>query len=50
MQAMNSGGNPQSILKQLIGNSNSNVTAQVLQQARQFGVPDNVLSQIQNIR
>ena len=50
MQTMNSGGNPQSILKQLLTNSNSNMTAQVLQQAKQFGVPDNVLSQIQNIR
>lgn len=49
-QAKNSGGNPQQILKQMIGKSNPAQMQQVLTQAKGLGVPDNVLSQIQNFR
>lgn len=49
-QAMNSGGNPQQILQQMMGNANTQQIQGVLQQAKQMGVPDNILSQIQNMK
>ena len=49
-QMMNNGGNPQAFLKQMLGNVDSNQLQQVLSQAKQFGVPDNILSQIQNMK
>lgn len=49
-QMMNNGGNPQAFLKQIIGNVDSNQLQRVLSQAKQFGVPDNILSQIQNMK
>lgn len=48
--ARNNGTNPEGILKQMIGNSNPQQMQSVIQQARQFGVPDNVLSKIQNLK
>ena len=49
-QARNNGANPQGFLKQLIGNSSPQDIQQVLQMGKQFGVPDNILSQIQNMK
>lgn len=49
-QARNSGVNPQQLLKQIMGNSSNEQMQQVLSQAKQFGVPDNVLSQVQNMK
>lgn len=49
-QAMNNGSNPQSLMKQMMGNMNNNQIQNVMNQARSMGVPDNVLSQIQNIK
>ena len=49
-QARNSGTNPQQFLKQLIGNSSTQDIQQVLQMGKQFGVPDDVLSKIQNMK
>ncbi len=47
---MKNGVNPQSMLKQMMGNVNSSQMQQVLTQAKSFGVPDNILSQIQNFK
>lgn len=49
-QARNNGGNPQQILKQMVGRANPTQMQQVLTQARGLGVPDNILSQIQNLK
>ena len=48
-QAMNSGGNPQAILQQMMGNASPQQVQNVLAQAKQYGVPDTILSQIQNM-
>ena len=48
-QAMKNNSNPQDILKQMIGNKDSGQIQQVLSQAKQMGVPDNILSQVQNL-
>lgn len=49
-QAMNSGQNPQQLVKQVMGNMNTEQKEGLIKQAKQFGVPDNVLSQIQNMK
>lgn len=48
-QMMNSGGNPKQLLQQLISKSNPQQLQGIMQQAKQFGVPDNILSQLQNM-
>lgn len=47
-QAMNSGVNPQSFLKQVMGNISPQEMQNVMTHAQQFGVPNEVLQQIQN--
>lgn len=49
-QAMNNNTNPRNLIKQMMGNSNNNEIQQVLTQAKNFGVPDNILQQIQNLK
>lgn len=49
-QARNSGTDPQQFLKQIIGNSSPQDMQRVLQMGKQMGVPDDVLTQIQNMR
>ena len=49
-QAMNSGQDPQKLVKQVMGNMNTEQKQNIIRQAKQFGVPDNVLSQIQNMK
>lgn len=49
-QAMNNGTNPQILMKQMMGNMNNTQMQGVLNQARQMGVPDEVLNQIQNTK
>lgn len=49
-QARNSGTNPQDFLKQVMQNSNSNDVQNVLLQAQQMGVPEEVLKTVQNIK
>lgn len=48
--AMNSGSNPQEIIKQMLGNANQEQIKSVLNQAKQFGVPEDILKQVQNIK
>lgn len=49
--AMQSGANPQNFLQQMMKNGNvtSEQMSNVINQAKQMGVPDNVLQQVQNI-
>lgn len=49
-QAMNSGTNPQSLMKQMMGNMDNNQIQSAMTQAKQFGVPDNILNQMQNMK
>ena len=49
-QAMNSGVNPQALMKQMMGNMDNAQIQNALNQAKQFGVPDNILNQMQNMR
>ena len=50
IQAMNNGTNPQALMKQMMGNVDNGQTQQVMTQAKQFGVPDNILQQVQNLK
>lgn len=49
-QLRNSGANPSGIIKQMLGNTPNEKIQAIFNQAKQMGVPDNVLSQIQNMR
>ena len=49
-QARNSGTNPQDFLKQVMQNSSSSDVQNVLLQAQQMGVPEDVLRTVQNIK
>ena len=49
-QAKNSGTNPQDFLKQVMQNSSSSDVQNVLLQAQQMGVPEEVLKTVQNIK
>lgn len=49
-QARNSGTNPQDFLKQVMQNSSSSDVQNVLLQAQQMGVPEEVLKTVQNIK
>lgn len=49
-QAINSGANPMQFMKQFIGNISPQQMQDIMTQAKQFGVPDEVLQQIQNIK
>ena len=48
-QAINSGANPMQFMKQVMGNVSPQQMQNIMTQAKQFGVPDEVLQQIQNI-
>ena len=49
-QAMQNNANPQMILKQMMSNFNPQQMEQVMNQAKQYGVPDNILNQVQNMK
>ena len=49
-QAMKSGTNPKNLMKQMMSGVNNGQMQQVLTQAKQFGCPDNILQQLQNMR
>lgn len=48
--AMNNGTEPQNLVRQLLNNSNPAQLQSVLSQAKQWGVPDDILSQVQNMK
>lgn len=49
-QAMQSGVNPKNLMKQMMGNVDNNQIQNVMGQMKQFGCPDNVLKEIQNMK
>lgn len=49
-QAMNSGVNPQALMKQMMGNMDNTQIQNAINQAKQIGVPDKILKQMQNIK
>jgi hypothetical protein len=49
-QAMRVGNNPQDMLKQIMGGKSTEQIQQVLNQAKSMGCPDEILTQIQNLK
>ena len=49
-QAMQNGTNPQALMKQMMGNMDNSQIQNAMKQAKQFGVPDNILQQMQNMK
>lgn len=49
-ELMQSGGNPDAILKQMMGNLNPEQKQQILNTAKGYGVPENILAKIQNMK
>ena len=49
-QAMNSGQNPQGLIKQVMGNISPEQREGIIKNAKNMGCPSNVLSQIQNMK
>lgn len=49
-EAMQNNGNPQSIVKQMMSNASPEQKETILKQAKQYGVPDEILSKIQNMK
>ena len=49
-QAMQNNGVPQPMLKQMFSNASPEQRQNILTQAKGFGVPENILSQLQNMR
>lgn len=49
-QAMNNGGNPSAVLKQMMNNATPEQRQVLISQAKNYGVPENVLKQIQNMK
>lgn len=47
---MNSNGNPEPLVSQLMGNATPEQKQNILNQAKQYGVPDNILAKLQNMR
>jgi hypothetical protein len=47
---INSNGNPMPLIQQFMGNATPELRNQVLGRAKQLGVPNNILTQIQNIK
>lgn len=49
-EALQNNGNPQSMVQQMMSNATPEQRESLLKQAKQYGVPDNVLSKIQNMK
>lgn len=47
---MTNGTDPRSVVKQMIGNITPEQTSNILSMAKQYGVPDEILSQLQNTK
>ena len=47
---ISSNGNPQQILQQLMSNATPEQRSSLLNQAKNYGVPENVLSMVQNMK
>jgi hypothetical protein len=49
-QMMQAGTDPKGFLKQIMGNATPQQVQNVMQMGKQIGVPDSVLSEIQNLK
>lgn len=49
-QAMQNNGNPEAMLNQMMSSITPEQKQSLLHQARNYGVPDNILSKIQNMK
>ena len=49
-QAMQNNGDPQAMLQQMMSNATPQQKESLIKQAKGYGVPDNILSQIQNMK
>ena len=49
-EAMRNNGNPTAMLKQMMSNATPEQKESLFKQAKQYGCPDNILSQIQNMK
>lgn len=49
-EAIQNNGNPQSILQQMMSNATPEQKESLFKQARQYGVPNDILSKIQNMK
>lgn len=49
-EAIQNNGNPQAMLKQMISNATPEQMEGLLKEAKKYGVPDDVLSKIQNMK
>ena len=47
---MQNSGNPQGLVKQIMGNISPEQKQSLLNQMKQYGCPDNILSQLQNMK
>ena len=47
---MQSNGNPQGLVKQIMGNISPEQKQGLLNQMKQYGCPENILSQLQNMK
>lgn len=49
-QAMQNGGDPNAMLKQVLGKASPEQRQQILNTAKSYGAPDSILSKIQNMK
>ena len=47
---MQSNGNPQALLQQMVGNMSSEQKESLLNQCKNYGVPNDILSKVQNMK
>lgn len=47
---MNNGTDPKSVVRQMMGNITPEQTSNILSMAKRYGVPDEILSQLQNTK
>ena len=47
---MQNNGNPNELLKQVVGNMSGDQKQNLLKQAKSYGCPDSILSQLQNTK
>lgn len=49
-EAMQSNGNPRALLQQMMSNATPEQKQNLLNQMKQYGCPENILSQLQNMK
>lgn len=49
-ELMQNNGDPNALLKQMMGNASPEQKENLFKQCKNYGVPDNILSQLQNMK